>query len=41
VNEKKSRQKKKQWDDVPSASEYDISAGIDPGLRYLFVGEKQ
>ena len=37
--QKKSRLKKKQRDDVPAASEYDVSVGIDPGLRYLFVGK--
>jgi hypothetical protein len=39
VNRKKSRLKKKQQDDVPAASEYDVSVGIDPGLRYLFIGK--
>jgi hypothetical protein len=30
---------KKQWDDVPSASEYDVLVGIDPGLCYVFIGK--
>ena len=37
--QKKCGLKKKQRDDIPSASEYDISVVIDPGRHYLFVGK--